>query len=133
MYFRSTTFWERLPDIPRWAAYLLILTGVIGWEAVKAWLERRKQSWPVVEGTIAGVYTLTEFEKHVHQSTSLPYSYYVNGEEYFGADKTFIRVFDAFPKGSRILVHYNPSNPADSRLDRKQVRDREDVWIHDEN
>ncbi len=127
MYFRSNMVVGGLLDLPRWIAYLLIFAGVIGWAAVKAWLERSKQSWPVVEGKVAGPYTLTEFEKHVHKSTSLSYSYYVNGEEYFAADDRFAADFDALPPGAHILVHYNPSNPSESRLDKKQIRERENA------
>jgi hypothetical protein len=117
----------RLLDLPNWAIALLILAGFIAWQIVQRWLERRKQAWPVVEGTVTEHYVLGEGNPEMERTPDLCYSYDVNGQHYFGAQEIYEVDFDAYPRGSQIMVHYNPSDPSVSRLDLQNMRAREDA------
>ena len=115
-------------DLPDWFVLVLAAVAWYFWALAKRLLERRKQSWPVVEGRIAANYVMTEMEKDIRQMPELCYSYEVSGQRYYGVQKVFEFEFDTYPPDSPILVHYNPSNPSASRLDIKDMRERADAF-----
>ena len=54
------------------------------------------------------------------------YSYNVDGEYYIGFHVVNSgKGLAAFPKGSRVVVHYKTSDPAKSFLDREDLRSRQ--------
>ena len=87
---------------------------------------RAAQAWPVVDGTVEFNTVRTEgFGRSEHDIPEVNYSYRVEGEYYSGAHVVSSEVeFAAFPKQSRVVVHYKPSNPAVSFLDRDDLRSR---------
>jgi hypothetical protein len=118
---------QRLLDLPDWFLIVLTLLGLFVWGLFKRWLESRKQQWPVVQGRIATTYVQTEMNKREERNPEVCYSYDVNGQHYFGVANVYEVNFDAYPPGSPILVHYKPSDPSVSRLDHRDMRDREDA------
>lgn len=94
-----------------------------------AWLvrelrSRAAQSWPVVEGTVEMHTVRVEgYGRSEHEIAEVNYSYRVQGEFYSGAHVVGGESdFDAFPKLSRVFVHYKPSDPTVSFLDREDIR-----------
>ena len=99
----------------------------VGWLLRKVG-SRAAQAWPMTEGTVEFNAVRTEgFGRSEHDVAEVNYSYKVQGEYYSGAHEVSSEVeFDAFPKQSRVVVHYKPSNPAVSFLDRDDLRSRRD-------
>lgn len=89
---------------------------------------RAAQSWPMTEGTVEFNTVRTEgFGRNERDIAEVNYSYKVEGEYYSGAHVVSSEVeFAAFPKQSRVVVHYKPLNPAISFLDRDDLRSRQD-------
>jgi hypothetical protein len=109
-------------SLPYW-----IVTGVIAgarW-ALRSWSERQAQSWPVVQGTVEWSWVRAEGWREDQPVPEVCYSYSVNGEYYAGTYGTSEANFDLFPKGSPILVHYNPAKHSRSFLDREEIRTRQ--------
>ena len=111
-------------DLKALAVIAIVLFAI---RAIQRWFERRKQSWPVATGKVATTYVITEMEKYPHETGEVCYSYDVNGKHYYGVQKIFQVDFDAYPAGSRILVHYKPSDPSVSRLDVDNMHAREEA------
>jgi len=80
----------------------------------------------MTEGIVESTTVRTEgFGRRQHDVAEVNYSYKVEGEYYSGAHVVNSEVqFVAFPKQSRVIVHYKPSNPAVSFLDRDDLRSR---------
>ena len=115
----------RRSDVPQWFVLLLFAVAWYLWALARRLLERRRQSWPVVRGRIATTYVQAEMDDRERRTPEVCYSYSVNGKHYYGVLEVFEGDFDAYPPGSPILVHYKPSDPSVSRLDVRQMRDRE--------
>jgi hypothetical protein len=108
--------------------WLPLLSALI---ALLIWLVRRvrsklAQAWPVMDGTVESAHVLVEGFGHTQRVTpTVNYSFTVNGEYYSGAHvESGESQFVYFPRGSRVLVHYKPSDPSMSFLDREDVRSR---------
>ena len=114
-------------DLPEWFVLVLLAVAWYFWALLKRLLEWRRQTWPAVEGRVAANYVLTEMEKYTLRTPELCYSYEVNGKCYYGAQEIFEIDFDTYPPGTPILVHYKPSDPSVSRLDKEDMREREDA------
>jgi hypothetical protein len=83
----------------------------------------------MAEGIVESTTVRTEAfgRRPQHDVAEVNYSYKVEGEYYSGAHVVSSEVqFAAFPKQSRVIVHYKPSNPAVSFLDREDLRSRRD-------
>ena len=85
---------------------------------------RAAQSWPMVEGTVESTMVREgEFGQDQGLVAEVQYSYSVGGAFYSGAHEVKSeREFESFPKLSRVVVHYKPSDPSVSFLDREDVR-----------
>ncbi|HUD21693.1 MAG TPA: DUF3592 domain-containing protein [Acidobacteriaceae bacterium] len=107
------------------------LAFVAGWASiyVRRWQKSRReeaaQSWPLVEGNIAGakVEIITHTSRYV---AKLQYTYFV--EEYRLGEythefskKTEADNFAAKMKGQRVQIRYKQSNPAKSVLEQSVV------------
>ena len=111
----------------------LWLFGITLGIAGAAWLirelrSRAAQSWPIVDGTAESTYVRVEGHGRTERRIAeVNYSYKVQGEFYSGAHEVRSEVdFEAFPKESRVVVHYKESDPSVSFLDREDVRQRRD-------
>jgi len=107
-----------------WYIWLaLIALGAIRWAIHKS-RESRAQSFPVTQGTVEWTWVRSEGAQDDHQVSEVCYSYSINGEFFSGTYPNAEKNFDLFPKGSRILIHYNPDNPSKSFVDREEIRMR---------
>lgn len=106
-----------------WIFLLFLGLGGAVW-LVREVRSRRAQSWPVVEGTVESTTVRVDgYGRNQHEIAEVNYSYKVEGAFYSGAHEVGSESeFEAFPKLSRVLVHYKPSNPSVSFLDREDVR-----------
>jgi len=106
-----------------WPYLLGGITGLSAW-AIFQIRSRQAQSWPVVDGTVESHSFYVEgFGQHRHQIAEVSYSYSIDREYYSGAHKVSGEFeFAYFPKGSLLVVHYKPSDPSASFLDREEVR-----------
>jgi len=82
----------------------------------------------MADGTVE--YTMVRAEGHgrtYREIAEVNYSYAVEGEFYSGTHVVGNEAeFEMFPKESRVVVHYKPSNPSVSFLDREDLRSRRD-------
>ena len=110
----------------RFLVYVAELTAMAGGWLFRQVRSRAAQAWPMTDGTVESTTVRTEgFGRSAHDIAEVNYSYRVEGEYYSGAHEVSGESeFDAFPKQSRVIVHYKPSNPAVSFLDRNDVRSR---------
>ena len=109
-----------------WFIVLLLAVAWYCWAVAKRLLEwLRQQSWPVVQGKVATPYVQMEMNRGEERKAEICYSYDVDGHHYFGVADAYEADFGAYPPGSPILVHYKPSDPSVSRLDRRDMRERE--------
>jgi hypothetical protein len=106
-----------------WPFLLAGITGIFAW-AIHQIRSRQAQSWPVVDGTVESHLVYVEgFGQHRHQIAEVSYSYSIDRDYYSGAHKVSGEFeFAYFPKGSRVVVHYKPSDPSTSFLDHEEVR-----------
>ena len=113
------------PSFHFWVFLLGGLTGALGW-AIYQIRSRQAQSWPVVDGTVEShLYYVEGFGQNRNEIAEVSYSFSINSEYYSGAHKVSGESeFVYFPKGSRVLVHYKPSDPSVSFLDRDEIRSR---------
>jgi len=97
--------------------------GGAGW-LIRQRRSRAAQSWPVVEGTVeCTMVRLAGLGRNQSEIAEVHYSYKVEGAFYSGAREVGSELeFEAFPKLSRVVVHYKPSDPSASFLDREDVR-----------
>lgn len=114
-------------DFPAYWFYAVALAvSGIGW-AIREVRARSAQSWPMVDGIVEFAHVRLEGGAG-HESREIPevaYSYHVDGEYYGGYHPmTSERDLADFPKGSRVIVHYKPSDPSTSFLDREDVSSR---------
>jgi TolB-like protein len=123
--------WERMPISDSSVHYWVY--GAVSMAAGGAWLlrqlrSRAAQAWPMTEGIVESTTVRIEgFGRSEHDVAEVNYSYRVEGEYYSGAHVVSSEVqFAAFPRQSRVIVHYKPSNPAVSFLDRDDLRSRRD-------
>jgi len=114
------SFWDH-----SWIA-LAVLAFMGGRWALRQVRSSTAQSWPVVEGMVESTSVRVEgFGNNEHEIAEVNYSYQVAGEFYSGAHEVGSRIeFEWFPTGSRLVVHYKPSNPSVSFLDREDLRAR---------
>jgi hypothetical protein len=105
------------------AAVLMAMGG--GW-LFRQLRSRAAQAWPITDGTVESTTARAEgFGRSQRNIAEVNYSYRVEGEYYSGAHEVSgDSEFDVFPKQSRVIVHYKPSNPAVSFLDRDEVKSR---------
>jgi hypothetical protein len=110
----------------RYLAYVAVLTAMAGGWLFRQLRFRAAQAWPMTDGTVESTTVRTEgFGRSEHDIAEVNYSYSVEGEYYSGAHEVSGESeFAAFPKQSRVIVHYKPSNPAVSFLDREDVRSK---------
>jgi hypothetical protein len=106
-----------------WPYLLGGIAGILAW-LIYQMRSRQAQSWPVVDGTVEShLFYVEGFGQHRHQIAEVSYSYGIDREYYSGAHKVSGEFeFAYFPKGSRVMVHYKPSDPSTSFLDREEVR-----------
>lgn len=85
---------------------------------------RTAQSWPMVEGIVEStIVRAGGFGRNQPVIAEVHYSYKVEGAFYSGAHEVDSELeFEAFPNLSRVVVHYKPSDPSVSFLDRADVR-----------
>ncbi len=112
-----------------WGEYWLygvVVAIVAGGWLVRELRSRTAQSWPTAEGTVESTTVRAEgLERNQCEIAEVNYSYQVEGEFYSGAHVVKSdSEFAAFPKESRVIVHYKRSNPAVSFLDREDLRSR---------
>ncbi len=116
----GSDFWEGY-----WIYGVALAIGAAVW-LVREARSRAAQSWPIADGTVE--FTMVREEGFGEGHRYIPevhYSYKVEGEFYSGAHVVDGDAdFDAFPKGSRVIVHYKRSNPAVSFLDREDLRSK---------
>ncbi len=98
------------------------------WRGLRSWAA---QSWATtdgrVESTAENLVGFGEWQRYVAE---VNYSYKVEGEFYSGVHEVNHRAeFAAFPKESRVVVHYKPSNPALSVLDSEDLRSRRERML----
>ena len=107
-------------------AWPFILGGIIALltSAIYQIRSRQAQSWPVVDGTVESHLSRVEvLGSEQRKIAEVSYSFNINSEYYSGAYVVAGEFeFDYFPKGSRVVVHYKPSDPSISFLDREDVR-----------
>jgi Protein of unknown function (DUF3592) len=117
---------ESTSSLPNYWWFLALVAGVgLEW-AVREWRERRAQSWPTVQGTVEWTWVRVEGSgRHQRSIPEVCYSYTVNGEYYSGTHECFD--LSRFPKGLCVQVHYKPSDPSVSFLDREEMRAREEA------
>ena len=110
----------------RYWVYVAALTVTVGGWLLRELRSRAAQAWPRTDGTVESTTVRTEgFGRSERDIAEVNYSYKVEGEYYSGAHVVGSEAdFDAFPKQSRVIVHYKPSNPAVSFLDRDDLRSR---------
>jgi len=106
--------------------FVAVLTSTAGGWLLRQLRSRGAQAWPIADGTVEFNTVRTEgFGRSEHDVAEVNYSYRVEGEYYSGAHVVSSELeFAAFPKQSRVVVHYKPSNPAVSFLDRDDLRSR---------
>jgi hypothetical protein len=109
-----------------WHFWPFLLSGIV---AILPWAiyqirSRRAQSWPVVDGAVESHSLHTEYlGSHRREIAEISYSYTVNREYYSGIYRVSGEwQFVHFPRGSRVVVRYKPSDPSTSLLDREHVR-----------
>ena len=114
----NSDFWAR-----NWIFIVVVGASVIGW-LVREVRARNAQSWPLVDGTVESTIVRSEgYGESQHEIAEVNYSYKVEGEFYSGAHRVNSEAdFEAFPAGSRVLVHHKPSDPSVSFLDREDLR-----------
>jgi hypothetical protein len=112
-----------------WLVVLFAVAAFAAYSAFKAWRERSAQSWPIVQGTVEWTQVRIEQTdpRHEERIPEVCYSYIVNGEYYSGSHEISQVELRKYPKGSLVLVHYKPSNPSVSFLDRHNMRAHEDA------
>ncbi len=117
---QSGNFWSE-----NWLIIAILGIGAAGW-LIREVRARIAQSWPIVDGTVE--FTTIRVEQHGRSQREIHevnYSYRVQGEYYSGAHRVGGESdFAAFPKLSRVVVHYKPSDPSVSFLDREDLRSR---------
>lgn len=101
------------------------VAGVIVF-ASREWRSRSAQGWPVAEGIVELHATGETWDTGRRREVlEVGYSYQVDGRFYSGAHRVNRESdYGAFPMHSRLLVHYNPVDPAKCFLDREDVRRR---------
>lgn len=110
--------------LPHWYIWLAVgIVAAVRW-AIYKWRESRAQTWPVTQGTVEWSWVRSEGLRDDQPLPEVCYSYSVNGEFFSGTYPTSENNFDLFPKGSRLLIHYNPENPSKSFVDREEIRMR---------
>lgn len=108
--------------LPYW--YMWLAAAVLGgmrW-AFNRWREGHAQSWPVTKGTIEWTWVRQEGVRENQAVPEVCYSYSVNGEFFSGTYETGEENFELFPKGTPIMIHYNPEKPSVSFVDREDMR-----------
>jgi hypothetical protein len=108
-----------------WLPLLSALIALLIW-LVRQVRSRLAQAWPVMDGTVESARVLVDGFGHTERVIpAVNYSFSVNGEYYAGVHvESGESQFVFFPKGARVLVHYKPSDPSISFLDREDVRSR---------
>ena len=114
-------------SLRQWVFLAGLMAAAGGWLLCQL-RSRAAQARPMTEGTVEFNTMRTEgFGRGEHDVAEVNYSYKVEGEYYSGAHEVSSEVeFDAFPKQSRVIVHYKRSNPTLSFLDRDDLRSRRD-------
>ncbi len=112
--------WSQYAGAAIAAAWVLCL-----W-AIRQGRARRAQSWPTTEGTVESAQIRVEgVGDDRREIPEVSYSYCVEGEYYAGYHVVRgARQLEAYSPGSRVLVHYKRIEPAESFLDRQDLRNR---------
>ena len=113
-----------------WIYGAVMMATAAGW-LLRELRSRAAQAWPITDGTVESTTVRTEgFGDSARDIAEVNYSYRVEGEYDSGAHLVSSEVeFAAFPKQSRVIVHYKPSNPAVSFLDRNDLRSRSENGV----
>jgi hypothetical protein len=103
----------------------MVLLEALSW-VLREIHSRTAQSWPTVPGVVESAEVRKEGAgSYQSYAPEVSYSYTVGGEYYTGFHiVNSEKRLRAFPKGSRVLVHYRNSDPTKSFLDREDLRSR---------
>jgi len=112
--------------LARYWIYLAVFGILAGGWLVREVRSRAAQSWPTVDGTVESTMVRVEgYGRSQREIAEVNYSYKVEGDFYSGAHVASSEdEFEEFPRESRVVVHYKPSNPSVSFLDREDLRSR---------
>ncbi len=103
-----------------------ILMVIFGMVAIVAGVIRRHRinTWPAAQGTVETHRIATGAGNDATDIAEISYSYRIAGELYsgyyrqgIGKDDEGIVLFTACPKGSRVVVHYDPRHPECSEME----------------
>ncbi len=120
---------ERILDIVFSFWGYLILTAIAAIGAFIGSLIRRRRlgNWPATRGTVETHEVRTSAGRDAADIAVVADSYRVDGERYAGyygqtvsAEEAPIRLFAACPKGSSVIVHYDPRHPERSEMENPQ-------------
>ena len=113
--------------IPLGVKYALYIVSLIAsgiYWIIRELRSRQAQQWPLAQGTVEWTQMRAPgFGDDKRELPEVSYSYSVHDDYYSG---THVCETEGdlvlFPKGLRITVHYDPSNPSSSFLDREEIR-----------